>query len=242
VDQIYGDHYFCGGEAGYPDYLSEAEILLAHGKQYGLLLKRYMTPGTMLDVGAAAGFVLKGFQESGWRGIGLEPNPHMAEYARTQLGLRVGTSTLEQFQGHERYDLISMIQVVAHFYELRQAFQVAAEFTRPGGFWLIETWNRESFVARALGQHWHEYSPPSVLHWFSPEGLKRFVAQFGFFEIARGRPSKWLNGAHVKSLLGYKLQDSQLSWLASGLLDVIPDHLTIPYPTYDLFWILFQKT
>lgn len=242
VDQVYGDHYFCGGEAGYPDYLSEAEILLAHGKQYGLLLKRYMPPGTVLDVGAAAGFILKGFQESGWQGIGLEPNPYMAEYARTQLGLRVGTSTLEQFQGHERYDLISMIQVVAHFYELRQAFQVAAEFTRPGGFWLIETWNRESLVARALGQHWHEYSPPSVLHWFSPEGLKRFVAQFGFFEVARGRPSKWLNGAHVKSLLGYKLQGSQLSWLAGGLLDVIPDHLTIPYPTYDLFWILFQKT
>jgi SAM-dependent methyltransferase len=201
-----------------------------------------MTPGLVLDIGSAAGFILKGFQERGWSGCGIEPNPRMAEYASTQLGLDVEVGTLEQFQSSERYDLISMIQVVAHFYDLRKALQVAMEITRPAGFWLVETWDRESLMARVLGKHWHEYSPPSVLHWFSPEGLKRLAGQFGFSEVARGRPSKRLNGAHVKSLLGYKLQSSRLGELTAGLLDVIPDHLAIPYPAYDLFWILFQKS
>jgi hypothetical protein len=102
--------------------------------------------------------------------------------------------------------------------------------------------SRELIVARVLGKHWHQYSPPSVLHWFSRERLKRLAGQFGFSEVARGRPSQWLDGAHVESLLGYKLQGSRLGGLAAGLLDVIPDHLAIPYPTYDLFWILFQKS
>lgn len=241
VERIYDDHYFFGGADGYPDYLSEEEILTAHGRLYSALLKRYMTPGTVLDVGAAAGFTLRGFLESGWNGRGIEPNSRMAECARTQLGLDVEVGTLEEFQGGGRYDLVSMIQVIAHFYNLRKALKVAAEITRPGGSWLIETWDRESLVARILGKHWHEYSPPSVLHWFSPGGLKQLAGQFGFSEVARGRPSKWLSGAHAKSLLSYKLQSSSLGRLAAGLLDVIPNHLTIPYPAYDLFWMLFQK-
>ena len=45
----------------------------------------------------------------------------------------------------------------------------------------------------------------------------------------------------AKSLLGYKLQNSPLGWLQGGL-KIIPDQMVIPYPTFDLFWMLFQKT
>lgn len=240
VTRIYDDHYFQGGGDGYPDYLSEGSIIRAHGQWYAQLLRRYTIPGTVLDIGAAAGFVLQGFLESGWKGRGIEPNPRMADHARTRLRLPVDTGTLEEYPRSERYDLVSMIQVVAHLYDLRRAFQEAAKVTRPAGFWLIETWNRESWTARVLGRHWHEYSPPSVLHWFSPEGLKRLAAQFGLREVARGRPPKWIGGAHAKSLLRHKLKDSRIGRRTDRLLEVIPDRLTIPYPWDDLFWALFQ--
>lgn len=242
VARIYDDTYFEGGEAGYTNYLSEAPILRAHGSRYGRLLTHYTRPGAVLDVGAAAGFVLKGFMDEGWCGCGLEPNPRMAEYARTQLGLRMVTGSLEEFHTNERYDLISMIQVIAHFVDPRQALEAAQQVTRPGGFWLIETWNRESWTARAFGKHWHEYSPPSVLQWFSPDGLCRLAAQFGFREAARGRPSKWINAAHAKSLLRYRLKDSRLDQLFAHASGLIPDRLALPYPAEDLFWILFQKS
>ncbi|MBC7876344.1 MAG: class I SAM-dependent methyltransferase [Anaerolineales bacterium] len=240
TSQIYQDEYFTGGAAGYSDYLGEEKLLLEHGKRYGALLKKYTIPGTMLDVGAAAGFLLKGFQESGWQGMGLEPNASMASHGRAHLGLQMETGGLENFSSTQQFDLVSMIQVIAHFSDIRQALQKAAYVTRDNGFWLIESWNRESWVARLLGQNWHEYSPPSVLHWFSPLGLSNLVAQYGFSEVARGRPAKRLNGAHVKSLLGYKLQSSPLSSLQGGLR-IIPDKMVIPYPTFDLFWMLFQK-
>jgi SAM-dependent methyltransferase len=242
VGRIYDDKYFHGGGAGYSDYLSEAEILRTQGQKYGSLLARHMTPGTLLDVGAAAGFVLKGFLDQGWSGEGIEPNPAMAEYARTHLGLRVVTGTLEGFESEREYDVVSMIQVIAHFVDLQRALRVAAERTRQGGFWLIETWNRESWTARAFGKHWHEYSPPSVLHWFSPEGLRRLAAQFGFQEIARGRPSKWIGGEHAKSLLRYRLESSRLGKIAAGAVNLIPDRIAIPYPAEDLFWTLYQKS
>jgi SAM-dependent methyltransferase len=241
VGRVYGDQYFQGGGAGYADYLGEGTLLVDHGKRYARLLKRYTTPGTILDIGAAAGFILKGFLESGWTGAGIEPNPHMAEYARTHLGLQVQSCSLEEFQSVECYDLISMIQVVPHFYDLRRALQIAARHTRPSGYWLIETWNRESWTARMFGQNWHEYDPPSVLHWFSPEGLQRLMAQLAFREVARGRPAKRITVGHAESLLRYKLEGSALRNNLVGLLRLLPSSLSLPYMADDLFWALYER-
>lgn len=241
VRTVYGDGYFTEGGAGYSDYLSEMELLVAHGTRYGRLLQRYTTPGRVLDIGAAAGFILKGLQSQGWQGIGLEPNATMAQHGQQTFGLDIRVGTLETFESSEQFKLISMVQVVAHFYELQKAFQSAAALTEPGGYWLIETWNKDSWMARLLGENWHEYSPPSVLHWFSPASLTRLASQFGFSLIARGRPEKWLKGAHAKSLVRYKLETSRLGRAGAGLLDIIPDGIRIPYPTFDLFWAIYQK-
>jgi SAM-dependent methyltransferase len=242
VQTIYDDSYFHSGGAGYADYLSEGDLLMAHGERYGRLINRYTRPGTVLDVGAAAGFVLKGLVNTGWQGEGIEPNAHMATYARQHLGINVQVGTLETMPVDGRqYDLVNMVQVVAHFHDLRCAFEKATVITRPGGYWLIETWDKDSFVARALGPDWHEYSPPSVLHWFSPATLNQFAARFGFTEVARGKPAKWLNGAHVRSLAGYKLANRWLYRPVSAGLRLVPDRLRIPYPSFDLFWALYRK-
>jgi SAM-dependent methyltransferase len=196
----------------------------------------------MLDVGAAAGFILQGFVESGWQGCGIEPNQQMVNYGNQTLGLSLEVGSLEDFVNSDRYDLISMIQVISHFFDLQKALATAAAMTNPNGYWLIETWNRDSWTAKISGQNWHEYSPPSVLHWFSPQDLEQLAAQFGFYKIASGRPEKWINGAHVKSLLRYKLGRSPFGKLLNKMLGIIPDQLLIPYPAEDLFWILFQKS
>ncbi|MBA3440692.1 MAG: class I SAM-dependent methyltransferase [Pyrinomonadaceae bacterium] len=242
TERIYTDAYFHGGGAGYPDYLAEHEVLVNHGKRYARLLSRYMKPGTMLDVGAAAGFILKGFISCGWNGQGVEPNPCMAEYARTRVGVDVHVGTLEDFATEERFDLVSMIQVVAHFVDLHSAFAAARNRTASGGFLLIETWNKDSLTARLFGRRWHEYSPPSVVHWFSPSGLTRLCESVGFAEVARGKPTKWLNGAHAQSLLRHTLEPHAWGRVAARATRLIPQRLPIPYPAEDLFWILYRKS
>jgi SAM-dependent methyltransferase len=239
--RVYDDRYFCDGGAGYPDYMREATPLRARGRQYARILSRFMKPGWVLDVGAAAGFLLEGLMDSGWIGAAVEPNPRMAEHARARLGVEVFTGVLEDFHTPEPFDLVAMIQVIGHFIDLQKALDAAAQATKPGAFWLIETWNRRSLVARALGNHWHEYSPPSVLQWFSPDGLQRLARQHGFREVARGRPAKRLIGAHAKSLVRYKLRHSRVAPLADKALRLIPDNLQLPYPPMDLFWALFQR-
>ena len=241
MSRVYGDDYFRGGAAGYCDYLGDETILRERGRWYGRLLSRHMGPGRVLDVGAAAGFWLAGMADLGWAGRGIEPNDRMSAHARERLGLDVLPGTLEAFQSDEIFDLVAMIQVVAHFVDVRGALRVAAEHTRPGGHWLIETWDRSSLSARLFGRRWHEYSPPSVLHWFTGDGLGRLARSFDMREVARGRPRKRISGAHAKSLLRYKLQGGLPRWLVDGVLRVIPDRLTLPYPSDDVFWMLLRR-
>lgn len=239
--KTYSDNYFTGGGAGYPNYVAEAKLLRQQGRRYAKLLKRYTSPGQILDVGAAAGLILQGFQDQGWQGQGIEPNPTMARYAQEALKIPVKMGTLEQWRSSETFEAVTMIQVVAHFFDLEAAFTSASQHTKPEGFWLIETWNVQSWMAKILGQGWHEYSPPSVLHWFSPDRLARYCTRYGFQEVARGRPAKYISSAHAKSLLQYKLQELPAGNLLSKAIATLPDHWTIPYPAEDLFWILLQK-
>ncbi len=243
VARIYADEYFDGGGAGYSNYLGESNLLRAAGKRYGKLVKRYAPrqAETVLDVGAAAGFVLQGFEDAGWRGQGIEPNAAMARFAKEKLGVNVVNSSLENFKSVEKFDLISLVQVAAHFQEARRAFEKLETLTARNGFWLIETWRRDSLTARAFGKNWHEYSPPSVLHWFTKKGLTNLVEQFGFKTVATGRPAKWINAAHAKSLVKFKLEQMPAGKLLEKSLKLIPDKLNLLYPAEDLFWLLAQK-
>jgi len=233
VASVYADEYFTGGGAGYTDYSAESEMLRKRGQDYAAKIAAHTPPGRLLDVGAAAGYVLEGFRDAGWSGIGVEPNSAMTELGRERhLDIRQGS--LESFTSDEEFDLVSMIQVAAHFYEPRAAFEKAYSLLRPGGLLLVETWDRGSISARVFGKNWHEYSPPSVLNWWTKGGLDAFLSQVGFERIDGGRPSKKISGGHVRSLLKYRLGDN-------FLLKLIPETVNFPYPSEDLFWALYKK-
>jgi SAM-dependent methyltransferase len=241
VRRVYSDEYFSGGGAGYANYLAEAPLLRRHGRRYARRLARFTTPGRVLDVGAAAGFVLEGLLDAGWTGTGIEPNEAMATRAANRLRVPIHRGTLIDFPGDETFDLLLMIQIIGHFTDLLRELEAAARHTRVGGYWLVETWDRESPAARLLGRRWHEYNPPSVVHWFSPGALRGLVRRFGFTEVARGRPLKLLNGAHARSLLAHQIRLPILAWLARPTLSLIPEKLSLPYYVGDLFWALFRK-
>ena len=241
IEQVYGDNYFYGGGAGYPGYLTEAQLIRTHGQRYAKLLRPYMSPGRVLDVGAAAGFILQGLIDAGWEGTGVEPNERMANYGRKKLGLDIRTGSFEQLHADETYNLVSMVQVIPHFWDLHQALATAKQATEPGGYWLIETWNRDSRLAKFFGTNWHEYSPPSVLRWFSPTDLNLLAQQYGFELVSQGRPQKWISGCHIKSLAGHKLRTMGPFRPLRWFLQFIPDQLRLPYPSEDLFWALYRK-
>lgn len=241
IDQIYSDDYFFKGGNGYSDYFLEKEMLIKRGEYYARKIKRYKNPGKVLDIGAAAGFILKGFENKNWKGTGIEPNLTMVEYGKQNLGLNLINSTIETIELKDRFDLIILIQVVAHISDMSWAINKISEFLNPDGYILIETWDKDSLTSKLFGKYWHEYSPPSTLNYFSKKTLNHFMGQQKFTIIDQGTPRKSIHSKHAKSLISHKLSESKsLKWIA-GITRFIPDNMIIPYPSEDLFWALYKK-
>jgi SAM-dependent methyltransferase len=241
LGSVYSDDYFFGGGAGYDDYLVEADLLRAQGRRYGDLLSRHAPPGRVLDVGAAAGFLQAGLQDAGWTTTGLEPNARMVAHARDALGLDTLQGSLENPPDRPPFDAVCLIQVIGHFYDLGRALAAVARLTRPGGLCLIEYWRRESAAARLMGRGWHEYSPPSVIHWFTRASLDAAMQRHGFAPVARGAPKKYISGGHARSLLGHKLRDLPFGRALAAPTALIPRNVNFLYPAFDVEWRLYRK-
>jgi 2-polyprenyl-3-methyl-5-hydroxy-6-metoxy-1,4-benzoquinol methylase len=245
IADVYGDDYFSGGGAGYSDYFAEQETLRARGRGFAQLLAKHGTaPGEMLDVGAAAGFLMQGWADEKWKVHGIEPNAGMAQYGRSKLGLdvRCGDFDSSDFSDLAALDCVAMIQVLPHLLSPAKSISRAAKLLKPGGALLLETWDCQSLAARLLGKAWHEYSPPSVLHWFSIASLRHLAESHGFKYTAHGRTIRWISGRHAKSLLRHLSSKSLAGKVASAAATLVPDALSLPYPGDDLFWMMLQKS
>ena len=241
ITKVYGDDYFFEGKAGYPNYLNEKDILYEYGIAYSKIISKYTSPGQLLDTGCAAGFILKGFEDSGWKGFGIEPNETMASYGRNQLNLNIKTGTLETYESSEKFDLINLIQAIGHLYDLDKAFLKIVDLLKDNGLVLVESWNMKSSIARLLGKNWHEYSPPSVVQWFSDRTLEDLFEFYGFKLISKGYPPKKINIEHALSLMDEKLFQFPFKKRLFSFSSKLLGKYNINYPPLDLKWYLFKK-
>jgi len=242
VTQIYSDDYFYKGGAGYADYTTERSMLIKRGEYYADKMSLYMKPGKVLDIGAAAGFLLKGFENKSWSGTGIEPNKLMVNYGKNNLGVDLIQGTIETIELNEKFDLIIIIQVIAHLYDLKNSINKLSHLLKPNGQVLIETWDKDSFTAKIFGKHWHEFSPPSTLNYFSKTTLKQLMNQHGYSIVNQGIPKKSIHSKHAKSLITHKISESKRFKWMNGITFLIPGNIILPYPSEDLFWALFKKT
>jgi 2-polyprenyl-3-methyl-5-hydroxy-6-metoxy-1,4-benzoquinol methylase len=216
-------------------------MLIKRGEYYAGKMSKYMQSGKMLDVGAAAGFLIKGFENRGWRATGIEPNNSMVEYGKKVIGVNTKKGTIKTVELEDKFDLVILIQVMGHIYDLHSSMNRIYNFLKPNGYVLIETWNKDSFMAKIFGKHWHEYSPPGTSNFFSKKTLDQLMVEHNFSKIAGGMPKKSIYSNHAKSLIKHKLYESKgLKWLA-GIISLIPKNLVLPYPSEDLFWVLYKK-
>ncbi len=244
VPRFYDDDYFCGGGDGYTDYISNRTALHARGTHYAkIVAKQGLSCGRMLDVGAAAGYLVQAFHESGWHGEGVEPNGRIADYGRNELGLTMHTAAFEDFRPPDdrQFELTAMVQVLSHFFDPMAAIRRAVELTRPGGHCLVETWDYRSLTATLAGQSWHQYSPPRVLFWFTRSLLDQMFEQVGCRRIATGRATKRISGRQAKTLAAHAQNGSWTGKVVAAVARLIPDRITVPYPGNDCFWSLYEK-
>lgn len=239
--ETYSDDYFFEGKSGYPNYLEEKDMLYRSGVKYTKVIARYAKPGKVLDVGCAAGFILKAFEDAGWECHGIEPNDTIASYGRNELKLDIRTGGMETFNPDQKFDLINLIQVIGHLYDLDKAMENVGHLSKDGGLVLVESWDMNCWAAKFFGKNWHEYCPPSVVHWFSDKTLAQLFKYHGFELVAKGRPSKKIKVTHGLALIAENSSRNAFKKRLFNFLSRTFKNTAVPYPPVDVKWYLFKK-
>ncbi len=84
-------------------------------------LEPHVKSKRILDIGCGPGTGLKAFQDNGWNVTGIEPDPVRAKVANETHNLNVLNCTANEMPNQdEKYDLITIIQVLEHFHHPKE--------------------------------------------------------------------------------------------------------------------------
>lgn len=89
--------------------------------------------GRLLDVGCGCGFFLREALARGWEAKGIDPSRESIDYLQATLGDVGVPGTLDDFQPCERYDVITMINVLDHLIDPWKGVIKAAALLKTGG-------------------------------------------------------------------------------------------------------------
>jgi len=165
-------------------------------------------PGTLLDIGTAAGGFLVAATRRGWTAEGCEPNRWLAAWGSQRYGvcIRPG-SVFEQSYGPGQFDVVTLWDVIEHTTNPRATIEHCRTLLKPGGLLIVNYPDIGSWIARGLGRRWL-FLTSVHLHYFDRSTITRLLTSAGF-EVAAVRP-------HVQRLeLDYIL--TRASALGGGL-------------------------
>jgi len=92
-------------------------------KEFANILKKFIPKNSnILEVGCSTGKLLNFIKKKNYtRLIGIEPAPKCKKIAKKNYGIEVITSTLDNFKGREKYDLIIISAVMEHLTDIRSS-------------------------------------------------------------------------------------------------------------------------
>jgi 2-polyprenyl-3-methyl-5-hydroxy-6-metoxy-1,4-benzoquinol methylase len=196
----------CFAREGHVDALrsyATNEYLARNEEQFHAAQRRYearvrlrwvhshLQPGTLLDVGAAAGFFVEAARAAGWSARGIEPSPTLAAFARERLGVPVETAFVEDAPAAESADAACLWHVLEHAEDPIAMLGAVVANVRPGGLVFLEVPNIASPVARGLGRRWPALAAREHLTHFTPGGLRGALEQAGLVPLELYTIPRW---------------------------------------------------
>jgi len=135
--------------------------------------------GLMLDIGCQNGKTLKIAMERGWEVEGLEPFKEIEDYGK-RVGIKMyGEELLKCNLPPQKYDLITMTEVIEHLTNPEREIQEVSRILKSGGLLYVTTPNYNSLMRFLLGKEWDIFYYEH-LYCFSPGNIKKLFIANGF--------------------------------------------------------------
>jgi 2-polyprenyl-3-methyl-5-hydroxy-6-metoxy-1,4-benzoquinol methylase len=152
------------------------------------LLRKHVSAGNVLDIGAGAGRFVYLATRAGYQADAVEMDSACRELITSCIPGSRAFEKLEsvQFRLKETYDAVTMWHVLEHMENPWAMVEMAVQYLKPGGLLVIAMPNPESVQFRVFGKYWAHLDAPRHLQ-LVPQALlisqltKR--AALGFLEI-----------------------------------------------------------
>lgn len=151
--------------------------------------------GKLLDYGCGSGVFAAKMRDRGWDARGMDFSAHAAESARSNFGLEVIHGDLPHAAvPPNSLDAITLRAVLEHVHDPHRLLREAAAALKPGGYLFVSVPNLASWGFGAFGIAWHPLDLPRHLLHFTPDTLRRVVAECGLaVEAVRTRGhGRWM--------------------------------------------------
>lgn len=141
----------------------------------------------VLDVGGGTGWMLDEARraDSRVRDTVVVDIDAAARAPAEAAGHRFFTGPIEQYAGHEKFDVVLLLNLIEHVQDPGAVLRLMGQRLKPGGCILLKTPNYDSLDARLFrATYWGGLHCPR--HWvlFTPDALRRIAAHAGL-EVRR---------------------------------------------------------
>jgi SAM-dependent methyltransferase len=244
LDKIYLQDYFVNSsnnqDFGYTNYDQDKESMKDVFVKIIADFERMVVGRKIFDVGAATGYFLDLAKQRTWQTAGTEISEYAANEA-VKRGHRVVCRLLDELVVDEKYDVVTMWDVLEHVSKPQAYLAKANDLLSAEGLLAINTVDRGSLFAKLLGLKWHLIVPPEHLNFYSLKNLKIILEQAGFEIIKVSKVGKKFSLSYIFKMLH--------SWQKLGIwqsLSVFFDKpfwrlLALPINLRDNIFILAKK-
>jgi 2-polyprenyl-3-methyl-5-hydroxy-6-metoxy-1,4-benzoquinol methylase len=179
LGNIYKHHYFKNKDYGYIGYRQEKRLRIKNFERWLKDAAQFIPdnnnkPLNALDIGCAAGYCLDAMKAKGWMAEGIELDEEMV-IDLNKAGHIVSQCLLENFEREEKFQIITLFDVIEHIPNIDIAFKKLNELIDVDGIVIMVTPNYNSLQRKLFKKRWFQYKPIEHIQYFTKQSLTVFA-------------------------------------------------------------------
>lgn len=144
------------------------------------IIKKFIKNGSMLEIGAGAGYFLDEARRAGFEVFGTEFNSIKANFIRNKLNIPCEESPLnDSIFNRKKFNIIYHCDVISHFYDPINEFKKINNKLKDDGILVFETGNLPE-VEEKYYKYYKKFGLPQHLFFFGENNLKELLKRSGF--------------------------------------------------------------